>query len=101
MWLCRHYEQYFVALDETGAHLEELGVPADKIKVTGIPIDPIFAIEKDKKSMRLKHGLAPEKTTILVSAGGFGVGRIEDLVACLYEIQHEVLSQCSPSDIPR
>jgi processive 1,2-diacylglycerol beta-glucosyltransferase len=90
MWLCRHYEKYFVALNETGVHLKKLGVPADKVKVTGIPIDPGFAVEKDKKSMRLKHGLAPDKTTILVSAGGFGVGRIEDLVGCLFEIQHEV-----------
>jgi processive 1,2-diacylglycerol beta-glucosyltransferase len=90
MWLCRHYEKYFVALDETGAHLEKLGVSADKVKVTGIPIDPVFAVEKNKKSMRLKHGLDPDKTTILVSAGGFGVGRIEDLVGCLLETQHEV-----------
>jgi processive 1,2-diacylglycerol beta-glucosyltransferase len=39
--------------------------------------------------MRVKHGLAPEKTTIMVSAGGFGVGRVEDLCACLSELQHE------------
>jgi processive 1,2-diacylglycerol beta-glucosyltransferase len=39
--------------------------------------------------MRLKHGLSPDKTTILVSAGGFGVGRIEDLFTCLSELQHE------------
>jgi processive 1,2-diacylglycerol beta-glucosyltransferase len=39
--------------------------------------------------MRLRHGLEPYKTTILVSAGGFGVGRVEDLFACLSEMQHD------------
>src|ERR1044071_7177121 len=27
MWLCHHYEQYFVALDETREHLVRLGIP--------------------------------------------------------------------------
>ena len=89
MWLCRHYEQYFVALEETRVHMEKLGIDAGKLTVSGIPIDPVFALTKDKRAMRVKHGLSPDKTTILVSAGGFGVGRIEDLFTCLSELQHE------------
>jgi processive 1,2-diacylglycerol beta-glucosyltransferase len=100
LWLCRHYEQYFVALDETRAHLEKLGIPPNKLTVTGIPIDPVFALEKDKREMRLKHGLAPDKITILVSAGGFGVGKIEDLWTCLSEIQNDaqVLVLCGRNE---
>lgn len=89
MWLCRYYEQYFVALEETRVHMEKLGIEPDKLTVTGIPIDPIFAVSKDKREMRLKHGLAPDKTTLIVSAGGFGVGRVEDLLTCLSELRHE------------
>src|SRR5437867_4772553 len=89
MWLCRHYEQYFVALDETRMHMEKLGIHPGKLTVSGIPIDPVFSLSKDKQEMRIKHGLAPDKTTILVSAGGFGVGRVEDLSTCLSELQHE------------
>ena len=89
MWLCRHYEQYFVALEETRVHMEKLGIEKDKLTVSGIPIDPVFALVKDKREMRLRHGLAPYKTTILVSAGGFGVGRVEDLFSCLSELQHD------------
>src|SRR5207245_827666 len=74
MWLCHHYEQYFLAIDESRAYLEALGIPRDKITVSGIPIDPVFALHKDKQQMRLKHGLAPDRATILLSAGGFGVG---------------------------
>jgi processive 1,2-diacylglycerol beta-glucosyltransferase len=89
MWLCRHYEQYFVALDETRVHLERLGIERGALSVTGIPIDPVFAVAKDKSEMRARHGLDQGKTTLLVSAGGFGVGRVEDLCGCLLEMRHE------------
>lgn len=96
MWLCHHYEHYFVALDETRVHLEQLGIPAGKITVSGIPIDPIFAESKSKEAMRAKHGLLPDRTTILVSAGGFGVGPIEHLVQSLASMQHpaQVVALC-------
>jgi processive 1,2-diacylglycerol beta-glucosyltransferase len=98
MWLCRHYEHYFVALDETRAHLEELGVPASKLSVTGIPIDPVFAEVKDRTAMRLKHGLDPDpnRAAVLISAGGFGVGRIETVLAALAKLRHraQVVAIC-------
>jgi processive 1,2-diacylglycerol beta-glucosyltransferase len=90
MWLTHHVDRYFVALDETRAHLERLGVPPNAITVSGIPIDPVFAVPKDASAMRVKHGLAPDRTTILVSAGGFGVGPVETLVHILLELQHPV-----------
>jgi len=88
MWLCHHFEQYFVAIDETREHLVRLGIPANKVTVSGIPIDPVFAERKDKGTMRAKYGLAPDRTTVLVSAGGFGVGPIEHLVASLLGLNH-------------
>lgn len=87
MWLCHHYEQYFVALDETKVHLSKIGIPAEKITVTGIPIDPLFSEKKDKSAMREKYGLEKDKLTIMVSAGGFGVGNIENLLIALSELQ--------------
>jgi processive 1,2-diacylglycerol beta-glucosyltransferase len=87
MWLCHNYEHYFVALDETKIHLEKLGIPAEKLTVSGIPIDPVFAIEKDKFATREKLGLEKDKLTILVSAGGFGVGKIEHLLEALSDLQ--------------
>jgi processive 1,2-diacylglycerol beta-glucosyltransferase len=87
MWLCHNYEQYFVALDETKIHLAKIGIPAEKITVTGIPIDPIFAETKDKSAMREKFGLDKDRLTILVSAGGFGVGNVEHLLQALSDLQ--------------
>jgi processive 1,2-diacylglycerol beta-glucosyltransferase len=90
MWLCHHYEQYFVALEETQAYLQAIGIPADKMTVSGIPIDPVFAEHKDKQAMRTKHGLRQDVTTILISAGGFGVGAMDQLVASLFQMKHPV-----------
>jgi len=100
MWLCHHFEQYFVALDETRVHLEKLGIPHDKITVSGIPIDPIFAVPKDKTAMREKYDLAKDNLTILVSAGGFGVGNVEHLLEALCDLKTpaQVLAICGRNE---
>ncbi|HEX7315604.1 MAG TPA: glycosyltransferase [Pyrinomonadaceae bacterium] len=96
MWLCHHYEQYFVAMDETREHLVRLGIPGAKVTTSGIPIDPVFAERKDKASMRLKHGLKPDVTTLLVSAGGFGVGPVEHMLESLAGMRHpaQIVALC-------
>ncbi|HYX40470.1 MAG TPA: glycosyltransferase, partial [Pyrinomonadaceae bacterium] len=100
MWLCHHYEQYFVALEETRVHLERLGIPADKINVSGIPIDPVFAQPKDKREMRAKHGLKQDRVNILISAGGFGVGSVEHVIESLLALKHpaQVVAVCGRNE---
>ena len=99
MWLARHVDRYFVALDETREHLARLGVPEDRITVSGIPIDPIFGEKKDRALARVKHGLLPDWPTILVSAGGFGVGPVDRLVRALLDLRHrtQVVVVCGKS----
>ena len=96
MWLCHHYEQYFVAMDETREHLVQLGIPGAKVTTSGIPIDPVFAERKDKAEMRAKHGLKPDVTTVLVSAGGFGVGPVEHMLESLAGMRHpaQIVALC-------
>jgi processive 1,2-diacylglycerol beta-glucosyltransferase len=100
MWLVHHYEHYFVAIDEARVYLEALGIPAEKITVSGIPIDPVFAQLKDKQNMRAKHGLSADRTTILLSAGGFGVGSVDALIAALMPLQHraQIVAICGRND---
>ena len=96
MWLCHHFEHYCVALDETREHLVRLGIPAERVSTTGIPIDPVFAEPKDKRATRQRLGLAPDATTILLSAGGFGVGPVEHIVTTLFGLEHkaQVVAVC-------
>ncbi len=100
MWLCHHYEQYFVALEETKVHLAKIGIPNEKITVSGIPIDPVFAVAKNKSEMRTKFGLTENKLVILVSAGGFGVGNIEHLLEALSDLKtpSEIVAICGKNE---
>ena len=100
MWLVHHYEHYFVAIDEARAYLEALGIPPEKITVSGIPIDPVFGRVKNKQEMCAKHGLAPDRTTILLSAGGFGVGSVDALIAALMPLQHraQIVAICGRNE---
>lgn len=96
MWLTHNYEHYFVALDETREHMAQLGIPAAKLTVSGIPIDPVFMEPKEKRAMRRKHGLDPDTTTILISAGGYGVGKMDQLITSLARMEHraQVVAAC-------
>ena len=100
MWLVHHYERYFVAVEEARVYLEALGIAPEKITVSGIPIDPVFALKKDKQEMRAKHGLAADRTTILLSAGGFGVGSVDALVHALMPLQHraQIVAICGRNE---
>ena len=100
MWLVHHYEQYFVAIDEARVYLEALGIPAAKLAVTGIPIDPIFAEQKDKTEMRIKHGLEQDRLTVLLSAGGFGVGSVEPLIDAIKPLKQraQVVAVCGRNE---
>ncbi|HSN24453.1 MAG TPA: glycosyltransferase [Methylomicrobium sp.] len=80
MWLSRSFHRYFVAIDETKAHLEMLGIPNERITVSGIPIDPVFQQSINREEERLRLGLNPEKPVLLLSAGAYGVGPTEFMV---------------------
>jgi processive 1,2-diacylglycerol beta-glucosyltransferase len=90
MWLYRNVDWYFVACEETKVYLTAMGIPPETIHITGIPVDPIFGVQKAKKDIRLHLGLDTDMTTILVSAGGFGVGPVELMVRTLQNIEHSV-----------
>jgi processive 1,2-diacylglycerol beta-glucosyltransferase len=100
MWLCDHYEQYFVALDETKLHLEALGVPAATVFATGIPIDPAFAQGQDRTEARRQLSLDPDLTTILVTSGSWGLGPVERIVQSLQGMQSpvQVVAVCAMNE---
>lgn len=89
MWLSRLFHRYFVAIDETKAHLEALGLPGERITVSGIPIDPVFAEPVDRDALRAELGLLPGVPTLLLSAGALGVGPTEAVVGRLQELRHD------------
>ncbi|MGH9939213.1 MAG: MGDG synthase family glycosyltransferase, partial [Blastocatellia bacterium] len=77
-WACDEVSLYLVATDEARQQLIDYGVPAEKIKICGIPIHPKFQFqgEEDKLATRAELGLDPEKFTVFINAGWIGGGNI-------------------------
>ena len=87
MWLCRTVDRYYVAIEEAAEYLARIGVPREKLRVTGIPIDPLFAAPVNRAEARRHLGLDADATVILVAAGGYGIGPVERLVKDLLSLQ--------------
>jgi processive 1,2-diacylglycerol beta-glucosyltransferase len=87
MWLCRTVGRYFVAIPEAAEYLAGIGVPREIVRVTGIPIDPIFAKPLDLLAARKELHLDPAAKIVLLAAGGYGVGPLEQLVQNLLALQ--------------
>jgi processive 1,2-diacylglycerol beta-glucosyltransferase len=87
LWLCRTVDRYYVALEESAEYIARIGVPREKLRITGIPVDPVFAVAADRTAARQHFSLDPDAPTLLVSAGGEGVGPIERIVRDLLAMQ--------------
>lgn len=87
MWVCDHCEQYLVACDDVRLQLDAFGVSADRIAVTGIPIDPVFAEPQERTAARRELGLDPDRPTLLVTSGGGGLGPVARTVQALRELR--------------
>jgi processive 1,2-diacylglycerol beta-glucosyltransferase len=100
LWFCHHYDWYFVAIEETALFLERVGIRPEAIRVTGIPIDPVFSKPLDKREVRAKLKLEPDLTTLLISAGGYGVGPMEKIISSLsnLDVPIQVVAICGKSE---
>jgi processive 1,2-diacylglycerol beta-glucosyltransferase len=87
LWLCRTVDRYYVALTESAEYLVAIGIPREKLRVTGIPVDPLFAKPVDRNAVRKHLGLDPSAPIVLAAAGGEGVGPVEQLVRGLLELR--------------
>jgi processive 1,2-diacylglycerol beta-glucosyltransferase len=87
LWLCRTVDRYYVAIEESLEYLANIGVPREKLQVTGIPIDPLFEKSVSATDARRKLGLAASEPVLLLSAGGYGVGPLEQLVKDLLALE--------------
>jgi len=87
MWLCRTVDRYYVAIPEAVEYLAGIGVPREILRVTGIPVDPLFANPLDRAAARKRLGLEASAPVILIAAGGYGIGPVEQLVRDLLALE--------------
>jgi len=82
-WIAPGVDHYFVGLHETQAALEQRGVPAARITVSGIPVSDVFYRAGDRAALRRQYDVHPTRFTLLITSGGFGVGPMERLITTL------------------
>ncbi|MEZ5429398.1 MAG: glycosyltransferase [Pyrinomonadaceae bacterium] len=77
-WACEEVSLYLVANEEAKQQLIDYGISAEKIKISGMPINPKFCPvdEKTAQNARRAFGLDEEKFTVFVNAGWVGGGNI-------------------------
>lgn len=100
MWMHNNVDLYFTATEDVKRELHRLGQPEDKIVVSGIPVNPAFRNRIDKKKARINLGLEKNKHTLLLLAGGCGVGPITNVVSsfCAEKIDVQIIVVCGSNE---
>lgn len=77
-WACDDVSLYLVANEDAKRQLIDYGVSSEKIKISGLPLNPKFqeVTETDAQNARKAFGLDPDKFTVFVNAGWIGGGNI-------------------------
>jgi processive 1,2-diacylglycerol beta-glucosyltransferase len=81
LWLSSPFNRFFVARDETRAYMVDIGLPADRISVSGIPVKAEFSQVLERDAVLARYGLRPDLPTLLISAGAAGAAYTQAIVA--------------------
>ncbi len=90
LWANDPTDHYFVATEEAAISLGRWSVARETVSITGIPIHPVFAESKLAQDCRARHGLSTDRPVVLLLAGGFGVGPIEQLFEAALKVEKPV-----------
>ena len=90
LWVHEFMTGYFAASSEVAFRMKARGIPEEIIKVTGIPIMPLFAEKHSRKECAAQLGVDPDKFTVILMAGGLGVGGIFELTERILTIDEEL-----------
>lgn len=95
-WIHEEIGRYYVASEDLKAEMIRKGIPSDKIKVTGIPIQSSFEEDYDKDVLLESYGLNKNMPVTLLAAGAHGVLKnMVDIVDRLLAIKNnQVIIVC-------
>ncbi|NID15212.1 MGDG synthase family glycosyltransferase [Luteibacter yeojuensis] len=83
MWIIPEMTGYLAASPEIAQRMRAVGLPAERVHATGIPVMPAFAGPHDRRELSAEFGFDPEKPVYLVMGGGAGVGGLAELAEAL------------------
>jgi processive 1,2-diacylglycerol beta-glucosyltransferase len=88
-WINLRATGYFAGNNFVKSLLEAEGFPGERVRVTGIPIHPLFSRERDPERIRSEVGLTRGRATILLMGGGFGVDSTKEAFRRLLQVGHD------------
>ncbi len=72
-WIMPEQAFSFITTSEAQDYFQNLGIPADKMQVTGLPVHPRFYQQADDVlSLKQKYNLDPERFTLMMLMGANG-----------------------------
>ncbi len=74
VWIDKAVDFYMVALEDTARELQKRGVPSQRVKAFGIPVEKKFLYPLDSFMLLKKIGLQKSCFTVLLTSGGAGTG---------------------------
>ena len=95
-WLSDYIDRFFVGADPVKREMEKRGVPEDRLTVSGIPTTEEFGHHFDVDKLRELYGLDPDRKTVFLMSGGFGVGPMAEMLGALNacEAPIQVITVC-------
>ncbi|MEG0074750.1 MAG: glycosyltransferase [Eubacterium sp.] len=85
-WEHKQTNRFYVACENVEQHLIDYGIPKDHIVKTGIPIRDAFYKHYNKQILLEKYHLDPEKQTLIICAGTYGV--VKNLKQICEKVDH-------------
>ncbi|HUI42651.1 MAG TPA: glycosyltransferase, partial [Terriglobia bacterium] len=82
-WVQREVDFYCVGSEEARGQLVAFGASPHRILVSGVPIDPGFAVSADRSEVLRTLGLIRRKPVVLVMGGGMGPAPLDAIVQSL------------------
>ncbi|MBN9418835.1 MAG: hypothetical protein J0I12_25510 [Candidatus Eremiobacteraeota bacterium] len=79
-WVSNQVDRYFVANEPMVGELSRLGVDAEQVSVSGIPIKVPPVSSESTEELRSRLGLRPDVATVVITGGGLGGQPFELLV---------------------
>lgn len=83
MWVVPKMTGYFAASPEIAFRMHAVGLAADRVHTTGIPVMPAFAEAHDRRALARGFGIDPDKPAYLVMGGGAGMGGLDEVAEAL------------------
>jgi len=96
-WIAEGTDLYVVASSFTKERLLQEKVAPSKIKVFGLPFHQKFLKEFDRKALAKKLSISPDKFTVMLMTGSFGIGPLRK-IARMLSFKAQILVVCASNE---